>query len=401
MTEAVRFLTSLSQSLATMTLYEDGHPARERVIDTAYGALRDLQSVIERPLFTFLGDDVVCGKVPIRDLKAWDWAERLSSAGVQRLEFEEDVTREEFEAFLEDVLARITDSAGSTADARQLSRSGIRFGEVGVRGETNEVDTPTAVTNYTLGVEAEAVRWLHDQVKGRSGLQLGEAVAVVRSLSLAMHADQQMMIPLLRLRRYDEYTTTHSLNVAVLAMAFAEFVGVSSRDVRTFGLAGLLHDIGKVNIPPEILTKPGKLTDEERSVINHHPSDGARIIIETEKNMELAAVVAYEHHIMLDGGGYPRLRFPRDCHFASKLVHVCDVYDALRTKRPYRDAWSAARVLEYIGERSGSEFDRDLAASFVRMMRLWEERVSYVEEDQPVLSARDRLPGESAATNAV
>jgi putative nucleotidyltransferase with HDIG domain len=401
MTEAVRFLTSLSQSLATMTLYEDGHPARERVIDTAYGALRDLQSVIARPLFTFLGDDVVCGKVPIRDLKAWDWAERLSSAGVQRLEFEEDVTREEFEGFLEDVLARITDSAGSTADARQLSRSGIRFGEVGVRGETNEVDTPTAVTNYTLGVEAEAVRWLHDQVKGRSGLRLGEAMAVVRSLSLAMHADQQMMIPLLRLRRYDEYTTTHSLNVAVLAMAFAEFVGVSSRDVRTFGVAGLLHDIGKVNIPPEILTKPGKLTDEERSIINHHPSDGARIIIETEKNMELAAVVAYEHHIMLDGGGYPRLKFPRDCHFASRLVHVCDVYDALRTKRPYRDAWSAARVLEYIGERSGSEFDRDLAASFVRMMRLWEERVSYVEEDQPVMSARDRLPGESAATNAV
>jgi putative nucleotidyltransferase with HDIG domain len=399
MSEAVRFLTSLSQALATMALYVDGHPARERAVDVAYGALRDLQSVMDRPLFTFLGDEVLCGKVPIRDLKAWDWSERLSSAGIQRLEFEEDVGREEFEAFLVEVLARITVCA-TTAEARQMVRSGIRFGAVGVRGETQEAETPTAVTSFSLSVEAGAVRWLHDEVKGQNRLHLGEALAVVRSLSLAMHADQQMLIPLLRLRQYDEYTTTHSLNVAVLAMAFSEFVGVSSRDVRTFGVAGLLHDIGKVNIPAEILTKPGKLTDEERLVINRHPADGARIILETEK-MELAAVVAYEHHIMLDGGGYPRLRFRRDCHFASKLVHVCDVYDALRTRRPYRDAWGADLVLEYINKRSGSEFDRELAASFVRMMRLWEGRVSYVEENESVMSAGDALPSESAATNAV
>jgi hypothetical protein len=99
MTEAVRFLTSLSQALSTMALYEDGHPARERAVDSAYGVLRDLQAVMRRPLFSFLGEEIVFGKLPIRDLKSWDWAERLSNAGIQRLEFDEDVSRDDFEAF--------------------------------------------------------------------------------------------------------------------------------------------------------------------------------------------------------------------------------------------------------------------------------------------------------------
>ena len=392
MTEAVRFLTALSQALATMALYVDGHPARDRAVDAAYGALLDLQAVEARPLFTFLGDDIVCGKVPIRDLKSWDWAERLSGAGIQRLEFEEDVSREDFEAFLEEVLARVSAHAASTTEARQMRRSRIRFGAVGVRGDTAEVELPTAVTSYSLGVEADTIRWLHERVREERRLHLAEAEAVVRSLSVAMHADQQMMIPLLRLRRYDEYTTTHSMNVAVLAMAFAEFLGLGARDVRAFGVAGLLHDVGKINVPSEILTKPGKLTEAERALMNRHPADGARIIIATEHDLELAAVVAYEHHIMIDGRGYPELRYPRACHYASRLVHICDVYDALRTKRPYRDAWAASKVLDYVGERAGIEFDRDMAAAFVRMMRLWEERVAQVDEHESITGERAREP---------
>ncbi len=78
---------------------------------------------------------------------------------------------------------------------------------------------------------------------------------------------------------------------------------------------------------------------------------------------------------MLDGGGYPPLHYRRDCHPASKLVHVCDVYDALRTKRPYRDAWESERTLAYLEERAGIEFDRDLVRAFTAMMRAWDARV--------------------------
>ena len=377
MIEASTFLIAFAQSLATMTLYADGHPSRERTIDNAYQSLLDLQSKIRQPVFTFLGDEIVCGREPVRDLRAWDWGPRLAKAGVQRLEFEPNVERDDFEEFLEEVLARLTLSAIGTADARQMRKSKIRFGSVGVKGEMpDELPLPIPAGTYTLGEEAATIRWLHDQLNARNELHLSEAEAVVRSLSVAMHGDRQMLIPLLRLRSFDEYTTTHCLNVSVLAMALAEFIGLGGKDVRTFGVAGLLHDIGKVKIPHEILTKPGKLTPEERAIMNSHTVNGAKIIIETEEQLDLAAVVAYEHHIMIDGGGYPAMAFRRDCHYASKIVHICDVYDALRTNRPYREAWAAEKVLAYIEEKAGTEFDAELSMQFGSMMRKFEGRIT-------------------------
>jgi putative nucleotidyltransferase with HDIG domain len=382
MGEAAHFLTALAQAAATMTLYRPGHPARERAIDAAYQALLDLQARLPKPLFTFLGDEIVCGRQPVRELKTWDWSRRLAEAGIQRLEFEADVTRDEFEAFLDEVVIRLGLPGASTAESRQMRGGGIRFGAVGLRGEVPDLpETVGPGAAYTLVEEAETVRWLHERVQQERVLPLGEAEAVVRSLSVAMHAERDMLLPLLELRSFDEYTTTHSMNVSVLAMAFAEQLGLGGRDVRAFGVAGLLHDIGKVRIPLEILTKPGRLSDEERAVMNQHPVDGARLILASHDTLDLAAVVAYEHHIMLDGGGYPRLRFPRGCHFASHVVHLCDVYDALRTRRPYRDAWPAEKVLDYVAERGGTEFEPSLAAQFVRMMRVQEGRIARFRED--------------------
>jgi putative nucleotidyltransferase with HDIG domain len=382
--EATRFLSSFAQALSTMALYPDGHPAREGVIDTAFANLAVLQRADPQASFSFLGDEVLLGQRPIRELRGWDWSGRLSSAGVQRMEFEAEVTREDFEAFLSEVLARLTLSAiQAMPGPAQGAQGPIRFGAVGIRELEPEAEIATATIALTLREEAQTVEWLHEEMLGGHELPLAEAEAVVRSLSVAMHGDQQMVMPLLRLRRYDEYTTTHSLNVCVLAMALSEWVGLGARDTRSFGVSGLLHDIGKIRIPTEILNKAGRLTPEEREVMNQHPVEGARIIVDAEENLDLAAVVAYEHHIMLNGGGYPRFDYPRDCHHASKMVHVCDVYDALRTNRPYRAAWPAPKVLEYIDERSGIEFDPETARSFVKMMKEWEPLLATVDTEVP------------------
>ena len=383
MSDPARFLTSFAHALAAMSLYRDGHPARGRAVDAAYQELHDLQADTARPLFTFLGDEVVYGQLPLRELKEWDWGRRLAEAGIQRLEFEDQVSRDDFEGFLDEVLARVTLSMIDTSESRQMRRTSIRFGAVGLRGdaETGAEPLPTATISFSLGEEADTMRWLQQEVQTTGAVPLLEAEAVVRSLAVAMHGGRQIVLPLLQLKEFDQYTTTHSLNVAVLSMALAEFQGLGARDVRAFGIAGLLHDVGKTKIPIAVLTKPGKLTDDERILMNGHPAAGARLLLDTEENLDLAIVVAYEHHIMINGGGYPSLAYPRACHHASRLVHVCDVYDALRTKRPYRDAWEFEKVLTYLNERSGLEFDPDLVAAFIRMMRQWEPQVAVLADE--------------------
>ncbi|HTI04823.1 MAG TPA: HD domain-containing phosphohydrolase [Gemmatimonadales bacterium] len=391
--DPARFLNAFAQAMAAMALYRDGHPARERALDVAYQQVQDLQADTPRPLFTFLGDEVVFGRLPLRELKAWDWGKRLAQAGIQRLEFEDKVSREDFEGFLEEVLARLTLSAIST-EARQMRRSSIRFGAVGLKGETDVTPEalPTATISFSLGDEVDTLRWMQQEVQTTGAVPLAEAEAVVRSLAVAMHGGRDVMLPLLQLKEFDQYTTTHSLNVAVLSMALAEFIGLSGLDVRGVGLAGLMHDIGKIKIPLEVLTKPGKLTDGERMLMNEHPAAGARLLLEAEQDLDLAVVVAYEHHIMINGGGYPTLHYPRDCHQASKLVHVCDVYDALRTKRPYRDAWSFDKTLSYLDERSGLEFDPELCAAFTRMMRQWEPQVTILADERAPLTPAAQSP---------
>lgn len=396
MSAAIRFLSSFAQAIAAMALYRDGHPQRERAIDAAYRDLHDLQALDPRALFTFLGDEVIYGKLPIRELRAWDWSKRLAAAGVQRLEFTDDVTREDFEGFLDDVVVRLTVASVDTSEARQR-RTSIKFGAVGIRGPgelREEIEVATATLSFSLGEEAEAVRWLHDEVREHGAFPIAEAEAVVRSLTVAMHGGRQVMLPLLQLKDFDQYTTTHSLNVSVLTMGLAEFMGMGAADVRTLGLAGLLHDLGKIKVPRDLLTKPGKLTPDERAVISQHPRYGAQLILESEEQLDLAAVVAYEHHIMLNGGGYPRFRFPRPCHPAGNLVHVCDVYDALRTRRPYRDAWPAEDALRYVEGRGGMEFDPEIVRAFVAMARQWETGLTVLADERTPIPAPPEPPGD-------
>lgn len=386
MSSAVRFLTSLAQALSAMSLYQAEHPASARAIDRAYQALADLQDQHAAPRFTFVGHEIVFGSRPLRELRGWDWGARLAAAGVQRLEFVERVGHDDFEAFLDELVVRLGGGRIRSAEVRQARPSAILYGEVSL--ETTTEAEPTQApppTLYSLKEELETVDWLQEELREGRRLQMLEAEGIVRSLSVAMHADQAFLIPLVRLKEFDQYTVTHTLNVAVLTMALTEFIGLGPREVRAFGIAGLLHDLGKVRVPVDILNKPGKLTSQERAVMNGHTVEGARLILEAEQDLEMAAVVAYEHHIRIDGGGYPSLRYKRPCHHASDLVHVCDVFDALRTNRPYREAWPTERALSIIEEGAGTEFDADIAHAFVRMMAQWEGRVSEVSPDAPDL----------------
>ena len=381
MSPAVRFLTALSQALSTMSLYGDDHPATARSLDGALERLRELQDPDPKLQFTFLPGEVLVGSEVLHELDGWEWSSRLVKAGAERIEFLSPVELDQLARFLSHLAIRLGIRPGSSADIWQMGESSIRYGQVTL-GQSQvlrlEPVMPIAAMTYSLREERDTMDWVHQEIQKGAKIPMVEADAVVRSLSIAMHAEQAMVLPLLQLKEFDQYTTTHSMNVSVLAMALGEYLELGGPTVRALGVAGLLHDLGKTCIPREILIKAGKLTDSERLVIREHPVVGARMLLASPEPMELAAVVAYEHHVMLDGGGYPALRDARGAQYASMLVHVCDVYDALRTNRPYREAWESARTLAYINDRAGVEFDPSIAQAFIAMMRQWDQRTAAV-----------------------
>ena len=232
-----------------------------------------------------------------------------------------------------------------------------------------EVQLDTAPVDPRFNEEHKAVFWLMHQVRQGRPLPVMEAEAVAHSLYVSMRLDGPTTLPQLPLHRMAEYVAVHAINVSLLAMALAEFDGIDSAAVREVGLAGLLHDIGMARVPVGVLAKADQLDDAERELVKQHPIEGARIIVEADAALELAAVVAYEHHLRSDGAGYPAVRYPRKPHYASSLVQLCDVYHALRSPRPFRQPWPTDLAFSFINERAAFDFDPDLAAKFIAMIK--------------------------------
>jgi HD-GYP domain-containing protein (c-di-GMP phosphodiesterase class II) len=216
--------------------------------------------------------------------------------------------------------------------------------------------------------ELDTVFWIEQQVRAGRRLPVLEADAVTHSLFVALQHDGPDRLPQLPLHDMTEYIAVHAINVALLAMALGEFVGLDDGEVRDLGMAALLHDIGMARMPLAVLAKAEQLEPAERERIKQHPIEGAAIIVAADGALDLAAVVAYEHHLRPDGTGYPQLSYRRSGHFASRLVQLCDIYHALRSPRPFRKAWPADIVASFITERAGFEFDPELAASLTSMV---------------------------------
>jgi HD-GYP domain-containing protein (c-di-GMP phosphodiesterase class II) len=236
--------------------------------------------------------------------------------------------------------------------------------------EPSRVQLETGEFDPRFREEIDAVFWLFEEVRAQRQLPVLEAEAVAHSLYVSMRLDGHVAIPRLPLHEMEEYNAVHGINVALMAMGVAEALGYEERAVRAIGIAGLLHDIGMVRVPIELLSKAEHLSDDERAIVTRHPQDGAAIIARSDAALDLAAVVAYEHHIKPDRTGYPRLLYSRKPHRISALVAVCDTYHALSSPRPFRNAWPQEIVFSFLQQRAGFDFDTEMVSAVTKVMRV-------------------------------
>lgn len=169
----------------------------------------------------------------------------------------------------------------------------------------------------------------------------------------------------------DNYVFTHSLNVSLYTLTIAIKMRYSEKRLYEIGLGALLHDIGKMLIPPEVLHKPGKLTDEEFELIKKHPEYGYEILKQQHDLSLLISNCAFQHHEKLDGSGYPRGVKAEDIHHYAKVIAVADVFDALTTHRSYRDAMLPHEAMEIIFAGCHTHFDAEVVEAFRRSVALY------------------------------
>ena len=199
-------------------------------------------------------------------------------------------------------------------------------------------------------------------------IRVKQVQSMVEMLMEHLHRDPGPLLMLTALKSHSDYTFTHIVNVTILALAQTQAITRDPEVIREYGIAAMMHDLGKMRIPKEILEKRSKLTDAEFEAIRRHPTDTLHILRETPGSSDLALIVGFEHHRRYDLTGYPALKRPIPQHFATRICAIADAYDAMRSNRSYQREMPPEKAVEVLQGQSGKMFDPVLVRLFVRMM---------------------------------
>ena len=362
-------LTDLVRSIQAAVLYPDTHKRVQEPLARLHRRVRNEAKRLGGSLGVgFLGDRIVVDQFPFHasTLGIGRLAGRMASRGIEKVTIGEAVTFPEMKRF-------VHFAAGIGDDDMPGQWKQITFGRI--RGVDDPSTFPASGAVEALPAPqalAGATDILKDvlhsiAVKGPLG-NVEEGRDIVAAVMKGLRDEEFLIDRLLRIQARDDYTVTHSLNVCVMVVAQASRLELSEPLVRDMGLAALLHDIGKELVPVEILNKPGKLDPGEFAKISLHPVLGATHLRKISLGSELPVIVCYEHHIRHDLSGYPAPRFPDAPHPASLMTQIADVYDALRTNRPYRASLDRETALGILREGGGTEFHPALLGNFLEMV---------------------------------
>jgi putative nucleotidyltransferase with HDIG domain len=305
--------------------------------------------------------------------------ERLGAGGV---EFSGDVTREALEAFLARWVRGGTLSAAETADLTAPGSSGGALAP-GIRLLPPGEEATEAGIGSDLRDQARQA-FFHALAVGRSVArqvavhripELRKSRAVVHEMVDSLTEERFSLLGLAAIQDFDPYTYQHSVHVSILALALGQELGLARRDLADLGVAALFHDMGKIQVPKDVLHKSDRFGPRDWAVMRTHPLGGARVLLHYGGRGALAErimLVSAEHHMRFDGSGYPSLGGDWQQGLFSRLVSLADCFDAMTASRTYmRRPFTPDAVVRYMLESSGRMFDPDLLRLFVAKMGLF------------------------------
>lgn len=387
-TSLYAFIRQLTTAVSTALLYSLDH---EQVQRLCAGAAHNLSLA--------LGDEPGLSLLVIDDeLVAWDrpletsmyvnrFCQALKTRGIGHLRLLREVTPQELRQ-----MVRLLSKPPLPNDEIRSSDH-IRFGRVEVRQSednsgTSAEDAGRREIRSLADVPLEELSTfmeIYEEARGNKKLNVSGISEIVGCFINAFKQVADPILALAPLRALDEYTFTHSTNVCILNLAQAMSLGIDGALLHDIGIAAMLHDIGKLYVPEEILTKPGKLDDSEWEMIKLHPLRGAQRLLDTPGVPRLAVVTAYEHHLKYNLTGYPRVQEGWQQNLCSQMTTISDFFDALRTKRSYREAMEFANISAIMLDLSGTDLHPLLTRNFLQIISRLSEAVSIdsAKQDTP------------------
>lgn len=361
----------LGATVRAAELYAPTHPLVQRTAVGLHSALSPMLDGSPTVIVGFLEDDVV-----VNDFRLTRGSGNMAGLlrdmrerKVEKITFAKGVEVSDVRALMDE----LADRTARTGVGDRLTARGIRRILVSKVVAEDEDDEPVGLTAakqmYSQAVASAETIWA--ATKAGEQPNPADARGIIDSLSRLVYQDRTSLLALTALKRHDNYTFTHMINVAALSMAMARSLDLEGPMLREFGFAALMHDIGKVHTPLEILNKPDKLTEEEFKIMKQHVIDGAHVLRKTPETPALAPVVAFEHHLKQDLSGYPENIGHRKLNLCTMVVSVVDVFDALRSNRAYRAGLATDRIKHIMGQQDGTAFNRTLLRRFVNLMGLF------------------------------
>jgi putative nucleotidyltransferase with HDIG domain len=369
--DADEIVRRLAAAVRGTSLYSPDHPLVHRGVEALTALSQSALTHLDSLVIGIVGDEVVVnGQRLLKSAASLvGFVRDMQEREIEKVTFARGVTRDEIRAL---VLA-LADRRATVPLAAQLEQQGVRritIGRLAIEEAPDET-TGIAAARRVYGSAVETAETLWQQAKAGDKPDPHAAKRIIDSLAKLVSQDRTSLMALTAMKRYDNYTFTHMVNVSVLAMAQARSLNLDGPLLREFGFAALMHDIGKVNTPLDVLNKPDKLTKDEFDQMKQHVIDGAHILRRTPEMPALAPVVAFEHHLRQDLSGYPENIGHRDLNLCTQIVSIADVYDALRSNRIYREGLPSERIRAIMTQKDSPAFNTRLLRRFINLMGLF------------------------------
>jgi HD-GYP domain-containing protein (c-di-GMP phosphodiesterase class II) len=381
-----RVISQLTAAVMNTSLYSPTHPQVAQYIDKANTVLTEILQLKPEITILLIGDDLVADNRQIISTGTAsfvaNFARILKKKTIERITFVSGLPRAELQGLIQDLASRDATPVRSTTCIK-LGKIELRIKKPAEQGTSGGDDLIKTIVESASDIPEEAMqellsltaaeldelKELYLQAKRHKKIDLRSVDDMVKGFIKGFRQEINPLNLLASLKSANEYTFTHVTNVCILTMSLAEFVGFKGENLHRIGVASLLHDIGKIFIPDEILSKPGVLTLEERRTIETHTVKGARYLMDVEGIPKLAVLAALEHHQKFDGNGYPSIKGGWTPNITSQLISIADVFDAMRSRRSYQQSQSLEKIEGVLTKGKGTSFNPILIDHFLKMIQ--------------------------------